>query len=53
MDVSNLTSLQEKKPEPSKIEGRMAGQSESPRTTTSGMKMKLEKYRYSPPRQEL
>ena len=48
MDVSDLTHLQEKEPEPSKIERRTASQSESPRTTTSGMKMKSAKYTYNP-----
>ena len=43
MDVSDLTHLQAKEPDPSKIEGRMADQSASPRTTTSGMKIKSEK----------
>ena len=44
MDVPDLTRLQAKELEPSKIEGRMTGQSESPRTTISDMKMKSAKY---------
>ena len=53
MDVPDLTCLQVKELEPSKIERWTVGQSESPRTTTSGMKMKSAKYTYSPPGYEL
>ena len=53
MDVSDLTRLQAKELELSKIDGRKAGQSESPRITTFGMNMNSTKYTYSPPGQEL
>ena len=53
MDILDLTRLQAKELESSKIEGRTVGQSESPWTTTSGIKMKSAKYTYGPPGQEL
>ena len=53
MDVPDLTHLQAKKLESSKIEGRTASQSESPRIITSSMKMKSAKYMYSPRGHEL
>ena len=53
MDVPDLTHLQAKEFELSKIERRMTGQSESPRTTTLSMKMKLAKYTYIPSGHEL
>ena len=53
LDPTDVSCLKAKEPEPSKIEGRTTGQSESPRTTASSMKMKSAKYMYSLLGQEL